>query len=273
MLIDKNKYRESLSVLWNKVFGDDYSFIDLIFNKEYDSSILCFAELDNEKAVSAFYLIKNELKFENAIFNGYYLYAAATLPEYRGKGLMSDLIRQAQTYCRQQGADYISLVPSQESLYNYYSALGFQKAMHRFLNSGIDLISYSDDASDLNDPEQILDIRRKYNGNIINFSGDSFGYAFDCMKYSGFNFKAFSSDVLFVASGDSDSYSELIAPEAESASEFAKIINSKGTLTSPFKLDVCKKNEIMPYGMIYPVNPRLIRNWNFTDIYMNIALD
>ena len=273
MLIDKNKYRKSLSDLWNRVFGDDYSFIDLIFNKAYAKSILCFAEIDNDKIVSAFYLIKNELSFDGEIYNGYYLYAAATLPEYRGKGIMSSLIRQSQEYCRKNAIDFISLVPSQESLYSYYSSLEFRKSMYRYVNFGNEASEASYKAEILSSSEQILDLRRRYKGNIINFADDSFGYAFDCMKHSGFEFKKIAEDILLIDSDDYDSFSEIISSDNKAVNEAAEKISFKGGLTSPFELKKFKNNEIMPYGMIYPINAKLVRDWNITDIYMNIALD
>ena len=35
----------------------------------------------------------------------------------------------------------------------------------------------------------------------------------------------------------------------------------------------CFGKEKVPFGMIFPINKELIRDWNYTDIYMNIALD
>lgn len=273
MLIDKNEHKKSLSDLWSRVFDDDYSFIKLIFNKEYDESILCFAEIIDGIAVSAFYLIENQLNFDGECFNGYYLYAAATLPEYRGKGIMSKLIRQAQEYCREKDIAYISLVPSQGSLYNYYSALGFCKAMHRYVNSETDSSSAFTEVTALDSPKQILDLRRGFKGNALNFTDKSFGYAFDCMKYYEAEFKITGDGVLLIAYDDDDSFNEVISADAEVADEFADKISLKGCLTSPFKLNSFKSSEAVPYGMLYPVNERLKRNWKFTDIYMNIALD
>ncbi len=273
MLIDKNEHKKSLSDLWSRVFDDDYSFIKLIFNKEYDESILCFAEIIDGIAVSAFYLIENQLNFDGECFNGYYLYAAATLPEYRGKGIMSKLIRQAQEYCREKDIAYISLVPSQGSLYNYYSALGFCEAMHRYVNGETDSSSAFTGATAIDSPKQILDLRRGFKGNALNFTDKSFGYAFDCMKYSGFEFKALADNVLLIDSDDADSFSELISLDAEKANEFAYKISTKGKLTSPFALKKFNENKIVPYGMIYPINQKLERDWKITDIYMNIALD
>ena len=88
MLIEtKDKYIDSLIKLWNKVFGDDEDYIKLFFKDAY-YDCECFAEIYDDEVVSAFYLLKCIIKLDGKIYNGRYLYAAATLPEYRNKGLM-----------------------------------------------------------------------------------------------------------------------------------------------------------------------------------------
>ena len=271
MLIDRRKYKSSLTDLWNRVFGDSCDFIELIFKPEYDGAVLCFAEIEEDKAVSAFYLIKNTLKYENELFDGYYLYAAATLPEYRKFGIMSKLIREAQGFCRENSIDFISLVPSEESLYGYYSRFGFEKAMYRCENETPVLQISSDNNEQITDADKILSIRNRYEGNIISFHSSSFGYAFECLSYSGFKFCRITNDSYLLCS-DEDDFSEFISTEKK-LSENVEKLKMKKRLTSPFALKSYKVHKYKPYGMLFPVNEKLKKQWNFTDIYMNIALD
>lgn len=273
MMIDKNKYRKTLTELWQGVFGDEDGFIDLIFKSEYDSSIICFAELVGEKAVSAFYLIRNELLFEGKLYNGYYLYAAATLPEYRKCRLMSELIQQAQQFCRTKNVDFISLVPSEESLYSYYSRFGFQSAMYRYECSNFIGETADNDNKIIVDSNTLLDMRRCYKNNIINFSQDTFFYATDCLKYAGFEFTAVSDNGYLCYSDEDASCSELFVNIKESEISSKNLADKKGIFTSPFALCCFEECVIKPYGMIFPINPELVRDWNFKDIYMNMALD
>jgi len=272
MMINKNEYKSSLSTLWHRVFGDSCDFIELIFNPEYSNSILCFAELDGDIAVSAFYLIKNTLKYENKFFDGYYLYAAATLPEYRKSGMMSKLIREAQAFCRENNADFVSLVPSEESLYGYYSRFGFEKAMYRCVNEAFASQASSGDYEIIDDTEKILSIRNGYEGNIISFHPSSFGYAFDCLTYSGLRFKRISQDAYLLCS-DKDDFSEFVSSEINFNQNEDKLVGEVLKVTSPFELKGFDTHKFKPYGMLYPINQQLKKEWNFTDIYMNIALD
>lgn len=272
MLIDKNKYKTSLSDLWHRVFSDSYDFIELIFRPEYDNSILCFAELDGEKAISAFYLIKNTLKYENELFDGYYLYAAATLPEYRNSGTMSKLIRQAQEYCRERNVDFISLVPSEEGLYGYYSRFGFEAAMYRCENTRAVTGSSGCSFEVTEDKEAILKIRNGYEGNIISFHPSAFGYALDCLSYSGFVFGKIADDSYLLYSED-DEFSEFISSKEKLDENADKLPETVNKTTSPFELENYDEHSLKPYGMLYPINKLLKKQWRFTDIYMNIALD
>lgn len=272
MLINKNEYKSSLIELWHRVFGDSYDFIELIFKEEYEDSILCFAELDGDRAVSAFYLIRNTLKFEKGLYDGYYLYAAATLPEYRKSGIMSRLIREAQGYCKEKNVDFISLVPSEESLYGYYSRFAFESAMYRCENIGFASNKTAGSFGRIENTDRILEIRNGFEGNTLSFHPTSFGYAYDCLKYSGFEFRSVSDDSYLLCSDDDD-FSEFMSSQKNLANNIFKLSEAKEKITSPFALETYDTHIYKPYGMLYPINTRLIRQWNFTDIYMNIALD
>lgn len=246
MLIDKFAYKSDLTELWHIVFKDSYDYIDLIFKEDYRNSVLCFADLDEKKVVSALYLIKNHLHFDGKDYNGYYLYAAATLPEYRKKGIMSCLIKEAQLYCESKGLDYISLVPSNEMLYSYYSVFGFKEAMYCFESFSLDgaektEISFSEYYSK----------RSKLSCNYFNLNESTFSYAADCFAFSGLKFYRTDNDCLCICSQQGEDLIEVI---------------SHGKPTEK-NMQKCK------FGMLFPINDELKRDWKYTDIYMNIALD
>lgn len=243
MLIEKNRYKETLADLWNTVFGDDYEYISLIFSEAYTDSIICFAELDGENVVSAFYLIESYINFDNKHYKGYYLYAAATLPEYRKKGFMSKLINEAVSYCKEKGYDFISLVPSNEGLYNYYTKSGFSESMYRYelthLKKDNKFIEIS--------PTRYYEMRNQKLREAFHFSPDTFGYAAQCLSFAGYKFYE-NGEGEFIIRGDEDDIIEVISSD----------------------INALRK---IRYGMICPINDELKRDWIHSDIYMNIALD
>jgi predicted acetyltransferase len=54
-----------------------------------------------------------------------YIYAACTAPEHRGKGYMSALLNGADDIARRQGKEFLCLVPSEQSLFEYYARFGY----------------------------------------------------------------------------------------------------------------------------------------------------
>lgn len=276
MLIDKIKYRKSLADLWHTVFGDDYDYINFIFKSEYQNDILCFAELDGEKAVSAFYLIKNILRFDGKLYSGYYLYAAATLPEYRKFGIMSKLIKQAQAFCKEKGDDFITLVPSEESLYSYYSRLGFKDAMYRCKGKyNVSEIGTKEALTD--DISEAEKIRQCFDGNVIYTTGNAFAYCKDCLDNAGLTFIKLCEESGALISNEEKLVLEFISSDDEFKKSTELLKNSlpcgEWEINSPVELDFCEDKKKVRYGMLYPVGDDLKRDWSYTDIYMNIALD
>ena len=245
MLIDKIKYKNSLCDLWHTVFGDSYDYIKLIFRSGYENDILCFGELDGEIAVSALYLIKNTLKFNNKLYNGWYLYAAATLPEYRAKGIMSRLIKEAQLFCKENGDDYISLVPSQESLYSYYSRFGFADAMYRY--KGIYKSSESNGteifADEIGEAEKI---RQSFDGNMLFTIGKAFSYCKDCLDAAGISFISLTEESGILISEEEKLVLEYISSQ-NVLSKSEELLKNKlpcgeWEINSPFELPFCEDN-------------------------------
>ena len=56
---------------------------------------------------------------------GAYLFALATAPEFRGKGVMSALMKASEAAMQLEGAAFFVLIPAEESLYNYYTERGY----------------------------------------------------------------------------------------------------------------------------------------------------
>ena len=54
------------------------------------------------------------------------IYGVATDPDYRGRGLASGLMREAMRRIAEEGADAAILIPSQESLKDFYAPFGFE---------------------------------------------------------------------------------------------------------------------------------------------------
>lgn len=86
----------------------------------------CYYRAVGEEVVSALYLLPVDYRGTP----GYYLYAAATHPAFRGRGLMRRLIAQALSGARAEGAQFVYLCPCEPSLYRFYEPLGFTQTLY-----------------------------------------------------------------------------------------------------------------------------------------------
>ena len=59
---------------------------------------------------------------------GVYYYGVCTDPEWRGKGIMTDLMKAAEEQLKAEGAQFAVLIPASASLFDFYAQRGFQKA-------------------------------------------------------------------------------------------------------------------------------------------------
>lgn len=116
---------DRLKRIWHTCFGDPEQYIEFFFQNEFDPQKTVVFEADGQ-ACSMFFLLDSTVWISGAEHQAAYLYAAATLPEYRSRGFMGRMIQFSGELCRAMGKGYIVLVPASESLFDYYSRFGFQ---------------------------------------------------------------------------------------------------------------------------------------------------
>ncbi len=104
--------------IYRQSFGDEPDFEKALFKNCGDY----IKKLDkNGETVSILFLLPCEMLLNGVVNNAYYLFAAATPPEKRGKGYMSQLIERVKS----ETSAPIILRPANEGLVNFYKKLGF----------------------------------------------------------------------------------------------------------------------------------------------------
>ena len=98
---------------------------DFLFENVFSSANLISKEMDG-KTVSMLFLMDCTLKTKAGELPYYYLYAACTDPDYRGKGLMGQLLEKAKTFAKEKGRLGIILKPAKPSLFDFYKKCGFE---------------------------------------------------------------------------------------------------------------------------------------------------
>lgn len=110
---------DSLKRLWKTVFGDPDSFIDAFFEIAF-SPERCRCVTENGEIVSALYWLDCECNGRKLA----YIYAVATHPEHRGKGLASQLLESTHRHLKAAGYSGAVLKPA-SGLFPFYERLGY----------------------------------------------------------------------------------------------------------------------------------------------------
>ena len=112
-----------LRQLWKLAFGDTDAFLDSFFGTAFSFDRCRWMEAEG-KIVAALYWFDCDCGGEKMA----YLYAVATHPEYRGRGLCRKLMADTRNHLQTLGYGGILLVPQEESLRRMYASMGYQDA-------------------------------------------------------------------------------------------------------------------------------------------------
>lgn len=112
--------------MWKICFGDSDSYIDDYFSYVFDPQHMLVCVDHAQKLVAMMTLLPASLMLDHCQHQGVYVYAVATLPGYRNKGLMTQLQQKAEVYCQQMDYAFMTLVPAHRALFGMYRKLGYQ---------------------------------------------------------------------------------------------------------------------------------------------------
>lgn len=109
----------SLKRLWQDVFGDTEEAVDSFFSIAYAPD-RCMYHTEGGQAVSALYWLDCQCRGRRLA----YIYAVATDPKHRGKGLASRLLRRTHARLKELGYAGAVLKPA-DGLFPFYERLGY----------------------------------------------------------------------------------------------------------------------------------------------------
>ena len=121
----------ALRELWTEVFNDSPLFLDRFFGNLFVPDNCLVAERGGQIA-SMLFLLKATASRQQGDCPLRYVYACATHPDFREKGLMGQLLEAAVQLADKEGFGLI-LIPASEPLSRYYKRFGFtlETALYR----------------------------------------------------------------------------------------------------------------------------------------------
>ena len=118
--------------LWALAFGDSGDYVDNFYKTSYrPDRVLVLEEEGRVRAMTAWFdttfVVPGQGEYRAA-----YLYAVATHPDCRGRGLAAELLAGADGYFRSIGIPAVTTVPAQPSLHRFFGANGFRECFKTF---------------------------------------------------------------------------------------------------------------------------------------------
>lgn len=114
---------EKTRALYEMVFQDSKKYTDYFYEKIQREG-KAFAAVNDENEIAAeLFLIPKLLSCDDKIIESVYVYGAATKAEYRGQGIMKQLMGEALSYAGEKGAELAYLIPVNEKI---YEGMGFR---------------------------------------------------------------------------------------------------------------------------------------------------
>ena len=117
----------ALKRIWAACFGGEKEYADFYYRTRFrPKETLVW----REKGVPVSMMTLMPLTIAGQA--GAYVYAVATLPGYRGRGLVRKLSAFAENVLRQQGRTFMALVPAEPPLFAFYEKLGYRTSFYQW---------------------------------------------------------------------------------------------------------------------------------------------
>lgn len=119
-------------LLWQLAFGDDDSYVDNFYQTYYRPDRVLVLEEDGQVRSMTAWFDTTFVVPGKGDFRAAYLYAVATHPDCRGRGLAGKLLADADEYFRGLGIPAVTTVPAEPSLHHFFASNGFGECFRHF---------------------------------------------------------------------------------------------------------------------------------------------
>ncbi len=121
---------QAIRALWQEVFHDDERFVELLFAHLYRDENAIGIEQDGQW-IAALQMLPYRFLWSNSLLDVAYISGAATRPQYRNQGYMSQLLTRAFDEMKARHIPLSVLVPAEPWLYDFYAARGYAPLFFR----------------------------------------------------------------------------------------------------------------------------------------------
>lgn len=141
--MDAPTIKRQMMKLWKDTFHDSDDYISLVFNQYFNPDLICYRERGGKLIAGLLgvpYKFKSESNDKDCVFQkcdelkGLYLCGLATDKNFRGEGIMTEMIEEINAKAAKYNYDFTFLIPSSDSLNYYYRRRGYVNCFKRIEN-------------------------------------------------------------------------------------------------------------------------------------------
>ena len=268
-------------LLWHLAFGDEGAYVDNFYSTYYrPERVLVLEEGGQVRSMTAWFDTTFVVPGRGA-YRAAYLYAVATHPDCRGRGLAGRLLAEADRYFRALSIPAVTTVPAEPSLHDFFGANGFRECfVHGQFSHSLDAPPLGEapalaplapaDYCRLREealtgtPHIALDVQAvTYQGGACRLSGGGL-YALEHPQ---------GGTTLLCAEGMGDGtllVKELLGPLALRESALSWLPRLLPAWSGCFRVP----QGDTPFGMLKWLDPQLEAGWDWTSVaYLGLAFD
>lgn len=274
--------RSAIFNIWRICFGDSAEYINFFLNHGFEADSCLVIEKEN-RVVSMLHILNAEYRTFSKVFPVQYIYAAATLPAYQGRGLMPRLLEAAEKGGAANGCAFTWLLPGSGSLYNYYAKYGYKTAFYvkkaQTARDVLQKIALTNLENIKENPtnKDMYDLRQEHFYPAVMWSRREFDYALSEHKFTGGEILRFgSSYALCREINGTVEVRETTGSIGETAAVLiSRYDNHNFTFIVPNYSEVPFPAETIRYGMLKPCNANssVFEEVINSKPYVNLMLD
>lgn len=245
-----------LKSLWKISFNDEDKYIDFFFSNRFKCDN-CIVSIDeNGEVQAALHLLPCSV----GNIPAQYIYAAATNPNHRKKGLMSGLLNFADKIAQERNLEFSLLTPASGSLFDYYAKNLYESAFYVreivFSRDEMYNLSSSDYEGKALSDEGIYNIRKNFgskSSGFVNWNFNAVEYALGYHTLTGGKVVSVKDGYAMCYCNEGEVFvSEFIADEIFSANLISALL--KEFPQNVFKFRLPAGNQFFEnYGKIKPL--------------------
>lgn len=270
--VASNEDSDKFCSVWHEVFGDPIDFAKKVFDGFAGCEHVYVCEKDND-IVAILCAIPVSLQNKS----GHYYYGLATLPQHRGKRIMSDLMQYAQDDLSAKGSEFLCLIPASASLFDFYAERGYEKAFPvRFVDKTIKRNLWAQAQWDTLTVKALEELRSKYEPKRICFHEEEMIAVITDLYCGGITIVSDDNSYgMFFTKGDTLEFIEFFAKDDRSAQHLLEAVRDRTGVENARLMLGANQEIFIGEGKItdYAMIKFLTKPFDVSESYMRLMMD